>query len=85
MYDWQLPKVDLEATLIIIKALQAEGMVVTRWEWKYIPRVNQFYLLVTTPSIAVFGPPAVIQIQERAMERSGVNIGITNRVRLIAE
>lgn len=85
MRTWQPPQIDRDATPKLIMALQAEGLVVSRWEWRYIPQVNEFYLLVTTPSIAVLGPPAALQAQERAMKRAGVDAAVADKVRLIPE
>ena len=85
MRPWQLSERDEQATLPIIKALAAKGLVVTRWKWKYIPEVQQFYFLVNTPSIAKLGPMVVLQVQREGLANGNIDGDIACRVRLIAE
>jgi hypothetical protein len=83
MHSWQLSQSEKDAALPLINALKAEGLEVARWQWKYIPEVEEFYLLVTTPAIGKLGISEVLQAQNRAIEKANVAKNISSRLRLI--
>lgn len=81
----QLSQRERDATPRIVKALSAEGFVVSSWGWKFLPEADEWYLLVRTTAITNHGPAAVMQGQKDGLAKAEIEPDISRRVLLIKD
>ena len=81
----QLPQRERDAAPRIVQALEGAGIVIDHWGWKYLPEVEEWYLLVATRAITSDGPAAVIRTQNEALAKAQIEQDISRRVLLIKD
>ena len=78
----ELPPSDKEAEIKIIAALRTQGMEVTKWEWRYVPQVEQWQLFIKTSWIEKHGREVARRALNDALVNGGIADDIASRVRL---
>jgi hypothetical protein len=73
---------DKEAGIKIIAALGTQGMEVTKWEWRYVPREQQWQLFLKTSRIESHGREVARKALNDALVNGGISDDVASRVRL---
>jgi len=78
----RLPTRDKENEVKIIAALRTQGIEVSAWEWRYLPQLEQWDLIVKTPWVQSKDPQIVTRVRNNALVNAGIDADIASRVRL---
>jgi hypothetical protein len=78
----QLPQSDKDAEIKIIAALRTQGMEVTKWEWEYVPQIEQWQLVIKTSWIESHGREVARRALNDALINGGIADDVASRVRL---
>jgi len=79
-----LPARDKANELKIIAALRTQGIEVSAWEWKYVPQLEQWDLIIKTPWVESKDPQIATRVRNAALANAGIEADIAARVRLQA-
>jgi hypothetical protein len=78
----QLPQSDKDAEIKIIAGLRTQGMEVTKWDWRYVPQIEEWQLFVKTSWIESHGREVARRALDDALVNAGIDESIASRVRL---